>query len=359
MLFNNRRIGIPKHKITAKPTSNMQTIALDSTYHFSLLTNPFNKKFFPMVIPTMLSEIASGIIPSKSPFETSLINPVAQHLIKLFEIKTSEKVVAKEFKRIQNSILDHEKISDSVCPAYGIRDMSKFIQLSNEAQIAMSVARAELKAKEFELLTLVNKPPEDSHFAETKKLKEIGQSTPAILDELFQLFFRRDALLFHRRNPGLSPKEIIHLQNLVAEYLEQSTYSQQLDRFIKRMDGIKEAYKNNLPRQEVEELIKQFISQSKVTRAYDTTEHPEYLVLEYYMNILMRPDQVTNLDLLMIKNGMIGHTNTKALGVILEMIMGSGKSTVLFPLIGLANADGEHLSIGSIPEQLLPSVGRM
>lgn len=71
------------------------------------------------------------------------------------------------------------------------------------------------------------------------------------------------------------------------------------------------------------------------------------------MGILMRKDQVLNLDrVLQRENGSATHD----LGVSLEAIMGAGKTSVLLPLIALLNADGENLSVLVMPESLLPSM---
>lgn len=354
--ISSEGIGDPRRK-TSLPSSNsiLQTIDLSHNYHFSLLTHPSRHSFFPLVNSSVLETIVHGITPEKNPLEISSPQPDTQSLISLFDRKTSESVVLKELKRIQNSFAEYEKTLDSTCPLVTVHNLDKLMQLSSETQATMDVARSNLKHQEMDLLKLANKPSLDHVAAGSRRLQEIGKSIPAIeIDELIQLFLRRDALLFHQRNPGLSPQEIIHLQDLVSAYLEQSTYTQHLDRFFNQITEIRNGYVADAPRHEMEELIKQFIAQSTVQRAYHVADHPEYLVLEHYMKILLRPDQVENLARLDIRQGIIG--NPKDLGVVLEMIMGSGKSSVLLPLLGLMNADGKHLSIGIIPESLLPSV---
>lgn len=349
-------IGAPRRKTSTPPSNSiLQVIDFSPTYHFSLLTHPSRHSFFPLVNSSVLETIVHGITLEKNPFEILSPQPETQSLISLFDRKTSESVVSKELKRIQNSFAEYEKTLDSTCPLVTVHNVDKLVQLSNETKATMDFARSNLKHQEMDLLKLANKPSLDDVAAGSRRLQAIGKSIPEIeIDELIQLFLRRDALLFHQRNPGLSPQEIIQLQDLVSVYLEQSTYTQHLDRFFNQITEIRKGYAADAPRHEMEELIKQFIAQSTVQRAYHVADHPEYLVLEHYMKILLRPDQVENLARLDIRQGIIG--NPKDLGVVLEMIMGSGKSSVLLPLLGLMNADGEHLSIGIIPESLLPSV---
>ena len=82
-------------------------------------------------------------------------------------------------------------------------------------------------------------------------------------------------------------------------------------------------------------------------RQYKILEHPEYLVLEYFENILLWEKQVDALEKL------------KEDSAAIELIMGSGKSAVLLPLLKLAKADGKKLAIGVVPAPLLSEVSEM
>ena len=182
----------------------------------------------------------------------------------------------------------------------------------------------------------------------------IGQSRhPLTIDDVILLYWKRDVSRFHEKNPHLSVDEIHSLESEIQQMLVQSTVLQQLKRVQQQMETIG----NNPDSIELHEQLIQLEALAEATHAYDIEKHPEYLVLEYYADIMLRPEQVKNLDLLQIKEGKIH--NKEFLGTALEMIMGGGKTTILIPLLAILNADGENLSIGVLPSALLPSMSQM
>ncbi len=84
-------------------------------------------------------------------------------------------------------------------------------------------------------------------------------------------------------------------------------------------------------------------------RKYDPTLQPAYLVFEYFADIAMRDAQVEKLEAF-LKGG--------DLNLVMEMIMGSGKSKVLLPLLGLLRADGIALSMLIVPQPFFESVSQ-
>src|SRR5690606_14595507 len=50
--------------------------------------------------------------------------------------------------------------------------------------------------------------------------------------------------------------------------------------------------------------------------------------------------------------------NGRALGPVLEMIMGFGKTSVLLPLVSAMNTDGKWLNVVVLPESLIASMSR-
>jgi hypothetical protein len=80
-------------------------------------------------------------------------------------------------------------------------------------------------------------------------------------------------------------------------------------------------------------------------REYSVASHPEYLVFEYYMDILLRNDQVVNIEKL-----------AESGGSVMEMIMGSGKTSVLLPLMAIRKADGKTLPLLIMPRHMLGSM---
>lgn len=295
-----------------------------------------------------ISQIIWGEI--SPPFLGSPVK-VNKDLQQVFDVPTNDRVVAKELSRVQASIAT----APSKSPWYTLKDIGRFRQLGASNRLKLLSQEQTVRKLENELLVLANKASGSEDL-----LSKLGEARPDLtIDDLIQLFWHRDSALFQKRNPNLrinlgdpANDDIFQLQNKIAQYLIEKTFAQHLNRLSTHMQAIENAISSKVPETELTELLKQFVVMSTAERAYDPVKYPEYLVLEYYVDILIRPDQVRNLDLLQFHNGKIG--NEKALGIIVEMIMGAGKTKVLLALLGLLNADGEHISIGVMPESLLP-----
>ena len=71
---------------------------------------------------------------------------------------------------------------------------------------------------------------------------------------------------------------------------------------------------------------------------YDSRQRPEMLVFEVLENIGLHDWQVKDLDRMSPKPG-------ENPNIILEKVMGSGKTKVYLPIIALSKADGQHLPL--------------
>jgi hypothetical protein len=140
-------------------------------------------------------------------------------------------------------------------------------------------------------------------------------------------------------NPGTSTDKVQTLMQNVTSYLIRATYHFKVEETIRALDQA--VHKDS----GVEEL-QRFYQVATSLRSYDIALHPDYLVFEYMMRMMIRSDQVENLERL------TGEKTT-----LLEMIMGAGKTSVLLPLASRKNAvAGQKLSIVILPEALVPSM---
>lgn len=191
-------------------------------------------------------------------------------------------------------------------------------------QDALAQVKAEsqiLETLKLELTRDANKFPED---ALQRKLRTFaGKYQPITLDELIVFYARGNIPALLQRNPALTETEAGELFNNVETYLLHATRDQHRIR------------------------IEEDLSKIHSDRYFIPSENPAYLAFEYFSNILMRSDQVEKLQLF-LEGG--------DLNLVMEMIMGSGKSKVLLPLLGLLRADKDHLSMLIVPEPLFESV---
>lgn len=316
-------------------------------YRFSVRLVPSGSADYPVVNDLSLVGIhATQAVSDDRPLED---------LQALFDVDVKDPVAEKELTKTADSV-ERYQTSQASQKRYEIEDPQQWKAFQSTIDQSLSNRSAALMQEELSLLEAANRVfSQESDYAGHRLERLGGTGGPLTMDDLVQLFWRRDAALFHVHNPALSPEEIIQLEDRIVRYLEQATHVQHLNRLSKKMAEVETAQAAGMPRNEIDELVKQAASMAAATRTYDVAEHPEYLVLEYYMDILMREDQTKNLDLLDIRQGRIGRPDL--LGIALEMIMGGGKSSVLLPLIGMLHADGEHISIVVMTPRLLPSSG--
>lgn len=177
-----------------------------------------------------------------------------------------------------------------------------------------------------EIKNLANRPPLETVERAKRELQLQGKTyEPLSKEELLLFFAKNDPASLYKRNPVLTPAEINIIFEKIGRFLIEETHEQH------RLRGLKDPQK----------LLEQ--------RRYDPNQHPAYLVFEYYADILLRPAQVDNLKMFL---------EGKDPNPVLEMIMGSGKSKVLLPLLTLLRADGDTLSMIIVPNALFESIGQ-
>ena len=186
-----------------------------------------------------------------------------------------------------------------------------------------------------EILELANQLPNEGKARAQEHLRRtfLNRKVLTMKSLLMNFATQRPAMLV-RANPALSDDDIQKLYEKIGEYLALAVHEQQRERAIDEFEKGQST--------KAAELF-------AAERCYDPNEHPEYLIFEQAANIMMRPQQVDNL-----KN-LIAHGDQNP---IMEMIMGSGKSKVLLPLLALMRADGEHLAVLVVPQPLFESVAQ-
>lgn len=89
--------------------------------------------------------------------------------------------------------------------------------------------------------------------------------------------------------------------------------------------------------------IRQNPKEIEQERNYDPKKYPYLQVLEVFLNVYARPEQVRVIEEMSISN-----TNA-----IVQLLMGSGKSFLLLPLLALVRANGENIASIMVPDALL------
>ena len=173
-----------------------------------------------------------------------------------------------------------------------------------------------------------------------------GHRKDFTLNDLLINFARQESSFLLQRNPALEPNEINFLYSQIGAYLLLSTQEHQRARaqaiFDKLSIAAKEQGENSI---EAKDLIQELALEMNTTHVCPK-QKPAYLVFEYFTEITMREAQSKIKDV----------PRRKRDNPIMEMIMGSGKSKVLLPLLGCCRAKPRHLIHGHRPRALFASV---
>jgi len=317
------------------------------------------------VAPYASSTLSKPLLPELSnyltmtPMPTEDLDQLSNELTTLFGSSVEDRVVQKEFNRVKADLTKyHARKAEAPTPNhYAIADMDGFIGLRKKLDQQIIQGELSFTAREEALLSLANKGHAEELSEAVRLTEQIVQDQGLIdPDRLIHLFLKRDMEGFHKANSALTVEDIHSLNHEVMEYLIQSTHLQHLRRLSKKIADIQQAVDKGVPAGQMSEMLEELSNHAIAKRVYNVEEQPAYLVLEHYMNILLRNDQKTNLDLLRIEGGRIG--NPDKIGVVLESIPGSGKTEVLLPILGQLCANGENLCFGVLPESLLPDMSQ-
>jgi len=264
--------------------------------------------------------------------------------------KPSSPVEQAEFSRLEKDLESYE--SRSVNFKFTIKDTEKIQQILQEDPKVTE----KLQSWEKEILSLANVSYSNLPAAQAKRLQLLRkQIKPLTLEEIIVNFARQSPGDLQERNPALSTEQIQKLYELIGKFVVHKTQDQQRLRALKAWESLGKA-KARSPADpaEIAEMTQTFAENMLTRRNYKLQEPTPatcaYLVFEYFMDMRLRPAQIEKLtDLL---------ENSAVKNPIMEMIMGSGKSKVLLPLLGLLRANGKQLSLLIVSPSFFKDVSR-
>lgn len=119
-----------------------------------------------------------------------------------------------------------------------------------------------------------------------------------------------------------------------------------MDQTIQKVKGVIAVVKDKDVVGNEANFVKEMQTKAQETRHYDIDEDPHLFMFELFAGLYLRPNNVETLK----------RYKDKDTGVLCQLLMGSGKTFALLPLIALMRADGETLSTIMLPEALIPVV---
>lgn len=283
------------------------------------------------------------------------LKEVEADLSKCFSVATEEPLTDRLFRQFGESVGNYifEVLSSGGNPVYRLESPSDLEAQKRDLAVRSDLRGKRLAAEQDLILQLANRYPTDPAAAAEKHLRLTGGEEQALtIEDLVLLFLKRDVDAFRACNPTLQESDVIKLNEKLFVYLEEYTFYQHEQRMLKGIEEVQAC--QNLD--DLNESIQKLMTMVAQRRVYSPVDHPEYLVFEYAMDILLYPKQVEKIDLLQIKNGHL--YNPAAIGTVLEMMTGGGKTDVLTVLLAYLNADGEHLSTLVMTPTMVSNVGQ-
>ncbi len=365
-----------------------------------------------------LDRLAQPIIPGIF-FEpiTKLSDQARQEAARFqFQSPSNNPILQNEIDITSEAFTSYQKVEAADSVEYRVKDLVAFGNWIDYLSSTTWEIHKELLDKEINLLMLANKKNNN----ELKNYRFFGDLLAAMnLKEAKLLFSKRRLSAYREKNPDLSPENCDKLDKAIQDYLLLSTYYQHIQRVIQhsrlflekvnhfsssrqleardeqvpsptfnplpflklgqkyvshamhqdfkhmtskkltesspRLQSPSQFNHSNIDESYMSYLVKDLMRIIFTTRHYSIIDHPEYLVFEDAMNMLLYKDQVNNLEII-LDNGKQSSASSK--NRVLEMIVGSGKTSVLAPIITHQAADGKRLSVFVLPASLFASMSK-
>lgn len=228
------------------------------------------------------------------------------------------------------------------------------VYLSQQAEPALQLdpsRRGEVRAKKealapkvlekaAQLEALANKPTENEEDLVLHKHDLFsGRRKRITLDDCIISFLQNDASRLLEHNPNLAGQEQ-KLANLIEDYLLKATALHRLENTLKKLDD----YESEKDAHSLEQAHSLYYGR----RAYNSNTNRAAFVFEYYNCISLRPEQVALLD--RMQKG--AKTNKSEVH---QLLMGSGKSKVLLPVLAYILSTGNRVPCVLVDEALFAS----
>ncbi|MES2204237.1 MAG: hypothetical protein V4496_03355, partial [Pseudomonadota bacterium] len=219
-------------------------------------------------------------------------------------------------------------------------------ELAQKTRDQLTQLTDDQKIHEQALLSLANQGPEDPTLNTLWEIDITSQKRSSLnINTLLILYSQADPHKYFSAT-HLSRTLIIKLHTTLDQYINHELNIQQLQRIQKCLSNIKKA-RNAVKKQQLFfQLAKLLFARNIVSGIYD----PDIIFFQHQKNILLRSRQLNNIHRL----SRLDNTRKYA-EIIIKMIPGEGKSTVLSPIVAQKKATGSNLVITAIPQSLLNS----
>lgn len=208
-----------------------------------------------------------------------------------------------------------------------------------------------LKQKhEKEILDLCNKQPVGQIDIVRRDLALSGaRQKPLTIEEVIVHFARHKQFpkTLQLHNSALTSADVNNIYQLTFKYLILMTAEQQRKRAISTLSKLEKVMESTVKDLAEDDLLQQFVQDISAKHHGNPIEQPYFLALEYFADILLRPEQIEKIEEFLKE----GNSN-----IIMEMLMGFGKSKILLPLLALLLANPGTMSLLVCPQSLFENI---
>lgn len=260
-------------------------------------------------------------------------------IVQRLKVAEKDPLEHQAYKSLQTDLANLRNQSTS---RYVLNDGVDLDSIKDNLELGKEEALQKLEKLKAKILELANVSYLYSYQADqAEMMKRAGKLQPLTLEQCIVCFARQlqrpDALF--QRNPALTQDNVKELYALIHQYLMLATQEQQRSRCLEIFDKMKSE------NEEVkEELFNQLCQDLSTVR---TDARAYLLAFEYFAGVILRPEQIEKIDAFIQK---------KNPNIIMEMLMGFGKSKILLPLLALLLAEKDCLALLVTPQSLFENI---
>lgn len=263
------------------------------------------------------------------------------------EVKTHSEYIPTLKKNIPITLARSKILEDLMTAIQHVQRSFNIKNLKNvleDVSIKLYQLDPKLNVLRKKMLELAKKLPLDPLLRMSRESELLSGKAEALnFSKLLLCYLKADASFYHQQNPALTEADILQLHALTEEFLLNATWKQQLKRTQDLMFQLENIPLGRSGSKNHELLVQKLLNTIHATRQYHPHQHPEYLLFEYSCNLLLYKEQVAQIETL------IDHKQW----TILEILMGSGKTEILLPLIAFKKADHKAIPVIVLPETLI------
>ncbi|MDF2576935.1 MAG: hypothetical protein K0S74_419 [Chlamydiales bacterium] len=269
-----------------------------------------------------------------------------------------EPIIEKEFSDFQIDYLTGSKVA--AVPAIQLGLSLKEIAISlREQKTQDDLTIAILKNQ---ICSLLNSSPLAPVEKLNYHLKQTGKMQEKFVIDNAEFFFIQPNDHLLKQKTYLTQEQIILFYHKMTHYLLLKTRSQQITRLLRTLNELKQLEKSTIANVQQMSMEHQSLEQSQalIDQAYQETYTRRYykldptcyisrlkLLLEAKADVLLREKQVQVISKMLNKTASGNYED-----LVVQLMMGQGKTKVILPLLAQARADGDCLPIIVVPDAL-------